>query len=129
MNREIKFRGKKVDLGGTKDTSFVYGFLSNTEFINDKFGNGHCVDYKTTGQFTGLKDREAKEIYEGDILKCWDNCVVEEWSKYHIGCVVYIGLNFSLKIKDNYLSSFYNSENILVIGNIHENPELLTVNN
>lgn len=52
MKREIKFRGKKVDLGGTKDTSFVYGFLSNIEFINDKFGNGHCVDYKTIGQFT-----------------------------------------------------------------------------
>lgn len=76
-------------------------------------------------QYTGLKDMNGKEIYEGDIVKFAD---VVGYVEYYLG-------SYIIKVRDGYGSfydffDFYNEkgdlvEELEVIGNIYENPELL----
>lgn len=79
--------------------------------------NVELGDYKNVCEFTGLHDKNGKEIYEGDILK-YDG---EE------RVVVYEAPSFELQLKDSRAFAWDNwSEFGEIIGNIYENPELLT---
>lgn len=64
--REIKFRAKRKDNG-----EWVYGSLdigNDNWTVRPLLGSRFIVDPKTVGQFTGLCDKEGKEIFEGDVL-------------------------------------------------------------
>lgn len=133
--REIKFRGRRVDTG-----EWVYGKLLNSNFssfivmmVNTIGGNVisslvyHEVDQESIGQYTGLKDKKGVEIYERDVVDTTYN------GEAFIGVVVYDMSELDFKAtngKENYGSNFQYllcCEEVEVIGNIYENPELLEV--
>ena len=78
------------------------------------------LDNLVIEQFTGVYDKNGKEIYEGDVLKNpdYEEAFVVE---YHEGMAGYIGWGDD-KIAGCYLIT---GDEIEIIGNIHENPELL----
>jgi len=126
--REIKFRGKRIVNG-----EWVYGYY---EFLRTplihwmeeyRMGGMLClaqVDPSTVGQYTGLKDKNGTEIYEGDVLK--------SVAYGYVGEVKYVPENAAFLVfwsddkgrHAGYLDDGMCSR-IEVIGNIHDNPELL----
>lgn len=116
--REIKFRGKRLDNG-----EWVYGgiiFIDGGEpHIFCNYG-GVEVDPATVGEYAGLKDKNGKEIYEGDILTDeFESIGVVEWRD---GAFVVNFADFDIyQIAD----CFDDSYQMWSIGNIHDNPELL----
>lgn len=120
--REIKFRGRRLDGKG-----WVYGFLfaekGRAYIITDSTGFGFIkfeVDPATVGQYTGLKDKNGKEIYEGDILTDkFESIGVVEWRD---GAFV---VNFGDVDVFQIVDCFDDSYQMWAIGNIHNNPELL----
>lgn len=129
MNRQIKFRGKLVN-----SDEWMYGYLYQTDqskewriitsTMNDEPTDWN-IQPSTIGQFTGLLDRNGKEIYEGDILTVLDNKANEHYREvvYHHGC--FRLHNPYAKFPDtpicNHLAD--GELNWEVSGNIHEQSE------
>ncbi len=147
MMREIKFRAWDKELEymfyGIKETYDWLSYPNNArdkeiqmyEKLNEAF-NAKCFDSFLNNerfvvmQYTGLKDKNDKEIYEGDIVRYKSQLMNKEiWN-----CVIEIeGATFKLRTseKASYDGSFLNklaeNKNIEVMGNVYENPELLEV--
>ena len=128
--REILFRGR--DISG----QWHYGvpLMLNENYVCITKLNEHnkTVEYKTLGQYTGLTDKNGNKIFEGDIVKYknTDGIKVNGVALTIIGKVNYNEKNASFAIdgKDKIGAKHYDYfpiKNIEVIGNIHDNPELL----
>ena len=125
--REIKFRGRK--LVGEDAGKWAYGWLStnirgNPVINDDNAQFPVAVDVETVGQYTGMKDFNGKEIYEGDIIKINEE---ECYSGEHVGDVCFLdvgGCWYINGVRDG-LADINRNYWIDVIGNIYENPELL----
>ena len=119
--REILFRGKRTDNG-----EWVYGDLTHSVYkIGDtcvgKYGceiGMHQVDPSTVGQYTGLTDKNGKRIFEGDVV---------ENREYGNLAVVWDDGAFQLEREYTFYDTLDHYTNIfsVVVGNIHDNPELL----
>ena len=129
--REIKFRGKRLDNG-----EWVYGFLIQYEngwFICNFIGDAYQyeVDPSTVGQFTGILDKNEREIYEGDILKDTNNAIY--YVDFIRGCF-YLKTNYKSFPHLGWTEWLPMCEidrlaipvEFEIIGNIYENPELLS---
>lgn len=116
--REIKFRGFNGEKWLYGDLAIDYKTKQAT--ISDDRRWRHPVRFYTVGQFTGLKDVNGKEIYEGDIIKTQES---------EIGIIVWendLG-GFRARLADNsfYTLTAFFASMVSVIGNVYDNPELL----
>lgn len=145
MTREILFRGKRIDNGEWVYGNLNYGTIEiknikDSYYISDFDVNPwdkkfYPVNPETVGQYTGLTDKNGKKIFEGDILKIihkyqspFDDDT-KEYTDIDVDVVHFDdeGLCFSygkspfLCVADNVTAEYE------VVGNIHDNPELLEV--
>ena len=129
--REILFRGKRIDNGEWLEGSFLNdrdGSFYICPAVSDiSYGDGgnrrrigcwYKVDPSTVGQYTGLKDKNGKRIFEGDIL-CFDKTV---FVCYWDGGNIEFGLRNNEESIGMAYVAVYDAE---IIGNVHDNSELL----
>ena len=134
MKREIRFRGKRLDNG-----EWAYGSLITCHKYTDIWTPTESgtvdrkeVDPETVGQYTGLEDRDGREIYEGDILLLSDRGCHEESAVVEHGLYGWTFYGPKNAVFQSDGSHTYRAvENCrfmfgtgVVVGNIHDNPEL-----
>ena len=122
--RQIKFRAKTVN-----ESEWVYGMTISHGTVDRK---RKCLFFEvaenkwkgvipeTLGQFTGLTDRNGKEIYEGDILSFPnDDSADREVIIFEDGC---------FQVDDKWFKTALcriDTHERIIIGNIHDNPEMI----
>ena len=139
--RTIKFRGRRID-----NNEWVYGYLYKLQLPNGEAcmiltqDNNHLeispetkyhlafslwvdlfvVDPATIGQFTSLYDKNGKEIYEGDVLKAGDVGILEV--RFVRGVFAFL---WNGNLEDEFPTGSPTHEWAEVIGNIHDNPNII----
>ena len=145
--REILFRGKNIY------NDWIYGYLcqhrgepvmdnngmvleGSDYYIRDWaekidtgfYGCNYRVDPSTIGQYTGLTDKNGKKIFEGDVVKYKSGSTVlfhKVVFERRNGCAyfgVVVGENETWGFNNSFPSTLFE-----IVGNIHDNPELLEV--
>ena len=135
--REILFRGKCNEVG-KYNGQWIEGFYGEDDGkpiiarSTDHGLIGYFCEPDSIGQYTGLTDKNGRKIFEGDIIhleysqvffggECFGEYTAEV--SYKEGCFITDGINNGDEIETP-LSGFDNDE-LEIIGNIHDNPELL----
>lgn len=139
--RTIKFRGRRID-----NNDWVYGYLYKLQLPIEEAcliltqDNNHLddslapkydlafklgvdlfiVDPATVGQFTSLRDKNGKDIYEGDLLKAGDMGLLEV--RFVRGVFAFL---WNGNLDDEFPTGSPTHEWADIIGNIHDNPDLM----
>ena len=143
--REILFRGKRIDNGEWIEGYYVETVdyrtdsavhliieLPSTFYPRGEIAGEYEINSSTIGQYTGLTDKNGKKIFEWDILKIhyttelFGETLSTQYNAlvmFEDGCNVAKGIFDGAELVGD-LSAFSNDE-VEVIGNIHDNPELL----
>lgn len=137
MNHTINFRGKSLSTG-----EWVYGyyyvdvqesddmmFFEELHFIQAPYGDHYQaieVDPKTVGQYTGFNDSNKKEIYDDDVLRCTPTVEVYRQCVWSNGEYYLVEVNVPCTISFPLGAVSTSHKNAKIIGNIHDNPDLLT---
>lgn len=161
MKQIVKFRGKDVDSGEWRNGSLVTYPNGRCEIVvfDDSEILEYEVDVESVGQFTGVLDKNGKEIYEGDVLSVreWKNLAFGMFNHDEMKCLslddckgellkdikslVYWDEGSMLATEQNgcayYMCSFWHEDTLItqpifdieIIGNIHDTPNLLTDGN
>ena len=132
--REIKFRGK------TLSGKWVYGYAAklvhdSVPVILEDTKDGiepRKVVPDTVGQFTGVLDKNGKEICEGDVVRFIDYTYTPLDGLKHEGYIAYNKGYFEIVVGDNLRYCLHSLQlwvynHCEVIGNIHDNPTLITI--
>jgi len=132
MNREIKFRviskGKNVGIERLTETGWEWMYYD----LNPDKGERWCkgvmegMSEVKRDQFTGHKDKNGEEIYEWDIIKFFDKIVaIIVFESFGGWCFKWIDPTYISIRQYNPEPIFRNISLFEVVGNVHENPEIL----
>lgn len=137
MSREILFKAKRADKGEwvtgyyfkAGEKSMILSFFTNETGL---YYEMYEIDSKTVCQYTGLTDKNGKKIWENDIVK-FPDCEMSTESGYgdcfiNAGKVAYDTESMSYFFTDRItvdMSDIIIKEEVEVLGNIFDNPELL----
>lgn len=137
MERQIKFRAKHIkngawlygDLLQSNEGSVYIGvhgqYIDDGMHFNDMYDETPYIDEDTIGQFTGLLDKNGKEIYEGDIIEITNPNTKEKY----ISTVKWNLKGYYAAImgnNGNVILGYIDKSLIRIIGNIHDNPKLIS---
>ncbi len=129
QNRPIKFRAYLKDINKMVEVNEINwyenlddkGNISSIRYAGETKYAHHYFEFDPDDvilmQYTGYKDMKGKEVYEGDIVRYYDDIYEVRW--------IWVGF-YLRSIQDDSFDELATTENFIeVIGNIYENPELL----
>ena len=129
--REMLFRGKTYDgkweQGDLRHGGYVHNDSETYIMRSDYALHNIPVDPKTVGQYTGLTDKNGKKIFEGDVVKHYNRIYMGEPDFYTVVLIEWDGEKYRYRQRKNTGECYAVANNCVfeIIGNIHDNPELL----
>ena len=132
MNERFLFRGKRKDNGKWVEGNLLYTRTTTFGVVTEicTLEMSYQVIPETVGQCTGLKDKNGKPIFEGDIIKTKKygrDIGHSNVNNFDIFKVIYEPAVFRLENVRRGFNLVGNGNDFEIIGNIHDNPELLEV--